>query len=123
MSLTLHEPLIAQHESYMHPRIFSFMTLLFTICLEASGTLLLKNALHDYYCLIGAYLCYFVSLTLFAFVLRDIPLSIAYTTWCAVGSILVTLFSNILYMESISFAKLLCIIGTIPLVVGLYIVP
>jgi len=121
--MTLHEPLLTQRDSYTHPSIFSLMTLLFTICLETSGTLLLKNALHDYYCLIGAYVCYFGGLTLFAFVLRDIPLSIAYTTWCAVGSILVTLFSHIFYMESMSFAKLLCIIGTIPLVIGLYILP
>jgi multidrug transporter EmrE-like cation transporter len=91
-----------------------------TIVCEIVGTLLLKRA-HILWCSALAFAMYFVALALFAFVLRTIPLAVAYTTWCACGTIGVSIGSSILYGEFISHVRWLCIVGTIPLVVGMYV--
>ena len=121
MANDLSEPLIQTHEENI--KIKACLLLLFTITLETSGTLLLKYALNNQIYFIGAYLLYFSGLTLFTFVLRDIPLSIAYTTWCSLGTIGVSIMSQIIFGEQLSYIKWLCIIGTIPCLAGLYILP
>lgn len=104
------------------PRI-SIRLLLLTVVLESIGTLLLKGALEDYKCLIMAYICYFSSLGLFSVVLRQISLSVAYTTWCTLGTVSVCLLSKVFYNENISMSKGICILLTIPCVVGMYVLP
>lgn len=125
MNGTLREPLLLPDDGHTatRPPLYSFFLLLFTITLETTGTLLLKHSLDDAWYLIGAYACYFTSLTLFAVTLRHIPLSVAYTTWCTFGTIGVTVMSQALYKEVISAPKWVCIFATIPCVAGLYILP
>ena len=97
--------------------------LMFTIALESAGTILLKRAFDNYTYMITAYICYFLSLSLFSVVLQHISLSIAYTTWCTLGTVSVCLMSKIFYDENISFSKGICIVLTIPCVIGMYILP
>lgn len=120
----LDEPLLANMPDTPYWKRFgSICLLLFTILFETTGTLLLKRAFDGYGFMIGAYVCYFASLTMFSFVLRQIPLYIAYTTWCALGSLGVCVLSSIIYGEVISTWKTMCIVITIPCVVGLYVFP
>ena len=96
--------------------------LLVTIGFEVSGTLLLKRAATgDWVAVLPAYLLYFSGITLFTIVLRRMPLAIAYATWCALGTIGVTLGSVVAFGEALSLGKAACIAGTMPLVAGLYL--
>ena len=97
--------------------------LMFTICLETAGTLTLKRSGDGVQYYVIAYACYFVSFGLFSIVLRHIPLSIAYTTWCTLGSVFVSVMSYLLYDDRISTYKWACIGCTIPCVVGMYVLP
>ncbi len=97
--------------------------LLLTICFEVSGTLLLKRGSTQYWSLVPAYILYFTGLSLFTYVLKKMPLAIAYTTWCSLGTIGVTIVCVVVYDEILSWAKIFCIGGTIPFVVGLYLLP
>ena len=91
-----------------------------TILLEISGTLLLKRN-EETMLIILAFICYFAGLSLFTVVLRTVPLSVAYTTWCACGTVGVTLGSAFFFGETVSIPRFMCIIGTIPLVACMYI--
>lgn len=118
----LSEPLLDSHRNYGRPTSNDLLLLASTITCEVTGTLLLKQGLNDHRIFILAYTLYFVGLYLFALSLRTIPLSIAYTTWCVLGIIGVTMGSKILYHESISIARALCIASTVPFVVAMYLV-
>jgi small multidrug resistance pump len=93
-----------------------------TIACEVTGTVLLKQAWSDPRVYAVAYGLYFAGLYTFTLALRTIPLSIAYTTWCSIGIIGVTLGSKFVYAEDISVGRWVCILGTIPLIVGMYVV-
>ena len=108
---------------YYEISIAPMISLMLTIMLEISGTLLLRHSIDDYRFVAGAYACYFTGLTIFSFILRYIPLSIAYTTWCALGTIGVSIMSQLLFNEYISIYKWACICGTIPCMIGLYVLP
>lgn len=99
------------------------LLLLVTILLETIGTLLLKRAFDGVAYTAGAYGCYFSSLSLFSLVLRRIPLSIAYTTWCALGTVGVAVGSCLLYGETLSVGRWACVALTVPCVVGLHVLP
>ena len=116
----LFEPLLEKQQPSMVDPLF---LLFVTISLEISGTLLLKLSLNQPRLYFLAYLLYFASLFLFSFALRHIPLSIAYTTWCALGTVGVSVMSHILFDEALSVAKWICILLTIPCVGGLFILP
>ena len=99
----------------------SVCLLLFTIILEITGTILLKCAVKEKMYIIGAYIMYFIGLSIFSYVLHEIPLSIAYTTWCSLGTVGVSIMSQIVFAEDISFSKWMCIVGTVPCLAGIYI--
>lgn len=92
-----------------------------TISLEVSGTLLLKRAVDDYRIFFPAYALFFAGFSMFSFSLRYIPLSVAYTTWCAFGTIGVSLASAVLYEEPIKWGRWCCIFATLPPVIGMYL--
>ena len=69
------------------------------------------------------YALYLTGLTIFSRVLRHLPLSVAYTTWCALGTVGVSVGSCLLYEERISPARWVLVALTVPCVVGLYVVP
>ena len=100
---------------------YAVAMLLVTILLEVCGTILLKGALYDTRVFFPAYALYFAGLSMFSFSLRYIPLSVAYTTWCALGTIGVAIASRVVYSETLSWRQWACIVMTIPPVVGLYV--
>ena len=114
------EPLL-QDEPRGHSS--SFLLLLLTVILEITGTLSLKYATHTHVFYVFSYSFYIMSLTLFSFVLTDIPLHVAYTTWSSLGIIGVTVASQFLFSEHVSFLKWACILGMILCLIGIHISP
>ena len=117
----LAEPLIREAEGPTRYDRQGICWLFLTIVCEIAGTVLLKRGMDDVRIFVSAYILYFVGLSLFTLALRSIPLSIAYSTWCAIGIVGVTISSKILYAEEISASRWFCILGTIPLVIGMYV--
>jgi multidrug transporter EmrE-like cation transporter len=117
----LKEPLLSTSSRTINGHAIGLLCI--TIILETSGTLLLKKAFDNYIYMSISFLLYFSSLTLFAFTLKCIPLSIAYTTWCTFGTVGVSIMSKIIYNEELSGMKWACIAATVPCIVGLYILP
>ena len=117
---SLDEPLLANEEKSSTRSCI--LLLLFTIVLETTGTLLLKRSSEPLF-MTAAFVFYFSGLFLFSFVLKHIPLFVAYTTWCALGTIGVSVSSSFLYEEVISPSKWACIVLIIPCVTGLYVLP
>ncbi len=103
--------------------MYALVLLVATVVFEVSGTIFLHMTVNDTRNYIPAYLLYALSLTLFSWTLRYIPISIAYTTWCAFGTIGVTVASSVLFHEVISVRRWICILLTIPPVIGMYILP
>ena len=118
---TLEDPFLAQNQTVETGVSFKGVAFLaVTIGLEISGTLLIRKAVEDSRFFAFAFGLYFAGLAMFSYTLRTLPLSIAYTTWCALGTVGVTIGSQYLYCETISTGRWICILGTIPLVVGMY---
>lgn len=90
-----------------------------TITLETAGTLLLKR--NESPARAAAFVCYFTSLALFSHVLRVLPLSVAYSTWCTCGTVGVAVLSSLVYDETLRPAQYLCIAASVPCVVGLHV--
>lgn len=99
-----------------------FLWLGMAILLEATGTVLLKVATNDSSLYGMAYACYFCGLTMFSFVVKEMPLSLAYTLWCTLGVVGVCLLSQQYLKEEISTARWLCIVLTLPPLGGLILV-
>ena len=118
---SLAEPLLP--ESPTEIPVYALVLLVATVVFEVSGTIFLHMTVNDTRNYIPAYLLYALSLTLFSWTLRYIPISIAYTTWCAFGTIGVTVASSVLFHEVISVRRWICILLTIPPVIGMYILP
>lgn len=121
---SLEQPLLeADATQYTLGQRSAIVLLVFTIFLETAGTLSLKRSGDGMQYCAAAYACYSVSLGLFSVVLHHIPLSIAYATWCTVGTVLVSVMSQWLYGETISAYKWVCIGCTVPCVVGMHVLP
>lgn len=119
-SAAVEEPLLQNLPPYNN-KVYPVGLLLVTIGLETAGTLMLKYSLVDNRVYVVAFVCYFLSLGMFSYVLKYIPLSIAYTTWCTLGTVLVCVLSNVLYGEVMNAWKWGCVVLTIPCVAGLYV--
>ena len=65
---------------YRKNYFYSYGLLLSTIILEITGTVFLKLSMDKKSYLLLCYIFYVSSLTMFSFVLKEIPLSVAYTT-------------------------------------------
>lgn len=119
---TLAEPLISSDntlEKNTRPLLFIAVT----IMLEASGTLLLRCAIDDNRAYVPAFALYFAALAMFSVCIRYVPLSVAYATWCAFGTIGVSIASAVLFEEKIGLRRWVCILLTVPLVIGMHILP
>ena len=121
---SLEQPLLeADATKYIVGQRSAVVLLVFTVVLETAGTLSLKRSGDGMQYYAAAYVCYGVSLGLFSVVLRHIPLSVAYSTWCTMGTVLVSVLSSWLYGDTISVYKWVCIGCTVPCVVGMYALP
>lgn len=123
---SLHEPFMKKDEDkFTSPAaVMRGLAFLFvTIGLEVSGTLLIRKGVDDIRFYTIAFPLYFLGLSMFSVTLRDIPLSVAYTTWCALGTIGVSLGASLFFDEEIGVGRWMCILGTIPLIIGMYTLP
>ena len=121
---SLHEPFMKKDEDNNASSVTVIRGLAFlfvTIGLEVSGTLLIRKGVDDIRFYTIAFPLYFLGLSMFSLTLYDIPLSVAYTTWCTLGTIGVSLGANLFFDEEIGVGRWLCILGTIPMVIGMYI--
>jgi multidrug transporter EmrE-like cation transporter len=115
------EPLLSGDKVSVRQNVLCLGLLFVTIALETFATLMLKHSLVDNRIYVLAFASYFSSLGLFAYVLKYIPLSIAYTTWCTFGTVSVCVCSSVIYGETMKPFKWVCVACTIPCVVGLYL--
>lgn len=107
------------HDSYKYHKKGVFL-LVSTIFFEICGTLLLKGALQNSHLYTGAFLSYFVSLSIFSIALKYVPLSIAYITWSVLGIVGVTIASHYIFDEKMDLKRFACIAAIILCVIGLY---
>lgn len=117
---SLRQPLLLPRTE-IPPYAFTFLAI--TIALEVTGTLILKSALDDVRIYFPAYALYFAGFSMFSFTLRYFPLSVAYTTWCALGTVGVAILSRACYGEKLSLERWICILATLPPVIGLHVLP
>ena len=119
----LTEPLLVLEEPSLLPHLKSLLQgyplLVLTILLEASGTLLMKKAWESRWFMTLSYFIYFTALYMFLVVLRTIPLSVAYSIWCVSGVVLVSVGACVFFDEEISTLRWVCIILTLPLMIGI----
>ena len=110
---------LLQHDSYTyhHQGIFLLMS---TVIFEICGTLLLKGALQNTYLYAGAFLSYFLSLSIFSIALKYVSLSVAYITWSVLGIVGVTIASHYIFDEKLDLKRFACIAAIILCVIGLY---
>ena len=114
-------PRLADSTTHQYISLKGISFLVVTITLEISGTLLIRKAVDDPRFYAIAFICYFSALSMFSITLQTVPLSMAYSTWCTLGTIGVTVMSKILFGEEIDLKKWICIFSTIPFVIGMYI--
>lgn len=98
---------------------YALVLLATTIVIEVSATLFMRMTVYD----ARNYILYVASLSLFSWTLRCIPISVAYTTWRAFGTSGVSVASSVLFHEVIGVRRWVCILLTIPPVIGTYILP
>lgn len=93
------------------------------IILEVVGTTCMRLAVVREVFLLPAYVMYAASFWLFPYILRSLPVSVAYATWSAAGTVLVTAVSWACFGEPLQTVHLLCIGGISLLIVVLNVVP
>ena len=122
--MSLQESLLNNTSEYNRKsKLYSYGLLFGTIILEVTGTIFLKLSMNSKNYLFLCYIFYVSSLTIFSFALKEIPLSIAYTTWCSIGTIGVTVVSKFLFYENISIEKWICILVSLPPVILIQVLP
>lgn len=78
-----------------------------------------KNNLINNVIFIGGFA---ISFQLLMLAMKTIPLSTAYAVWTGIGTVGATVVGILIYKESKSLLRLLCILGVIIAVVGLKLV-
>ena len=99
----------------------AYYYLIGAILLEVTGTMLLplsKNFTKPFPSIVLT-MAYMLSFYLLTFALRDIPVAIAYASWCGLGIFLVTLLSYIFYGQSIQWQSIL---GLVLIITGVTLV-
>lgn len=91
-----------------------------SIAFEVFGTLCMRMASENAFWRVGAYGAYAVAFSLLPFSLETIPLSVAYSTWSALGTLFVALLSRCLFGEVLTTMQLCGVVGTAASVVFLH---
>lgn len=91
------------------------------IILEIIGTTCMKysEGFQKLFFSIGCLACYTVCFYCLSRAMLTVPLSVAYATWCAVGIVLATIVSFVIFGEKLSPAGIL---GILFIVVGVVLV-
>ena len=82
---------------------FSWATFTLTIIFEVCGTTSLKLVQRSNWWYFSVYGFYAASLGIFPFVLRRIPLSVAYAAWSGLGTSLCVLVAGLLFKERVTW--------------------
>ena len=99
----------------------AYLYLFGAIIFEVTATLLLplsKNFTKPFFT-VGILISYSISFYLLTFAIKGIPIAIAYSTWAALGILLITLFGLVFYHQSINWQTL---VGLILIILGVTIV-
>jgi small multidrug resistance pump len=101
----------------------SWLLLIIAIILEVAGTTSMKFSAGFTRVLpsVLIFVFYFLSFTAFVFVLKEIPVSIAYAVWAGMGTALVAVIGILYFKETLNAAKLVSIALIITGVVGLHL--
>ena len=91
------------------------------IVCEVGGTLCMRMVTQQRIWTLPAYVAYAVSFGMFPQVMESIPLHMAYITWSAVGSVLVTLASVLLFGDPLSARQGAALVVIVSGVVALYV--
>lgn len=102
-------------------RVRPYLFLTAAIIFEVAGTLLLPKTNHfkDIKYVAGVGVLYALSFVMLTFVLDNIQLSIAYTTWAGMGVAMVSLFGHLLYGDRITVTTM---VGMVVVIVGIVLV-
>jgi len=99
----------------------AYYYLIGAILFEVTGTMLLplsKNFTKPFPS-IGLTIAYMLSFYLLTFALKEIPIAIAYASWCGLGIFLITILSYIFYDQSIQWQSVL---GLVLIIAGVTLV-
>ena len=101
--------------------VWAYLCLAAAIVLEVAGTLLLPkvNNFKPSWYMLGIGVLYTLSFLMLTFVLNNIQISVAYTTWAGMGVALVSIFGYILYDDR--FTKTTAA-GVVTVIVGIVLV-
>mmetsp|Transcript_21108 Transcript_21108/g.66266 ORF Transcript_21108/g.66266 Transcript_21108/m.66266 type:complete len:186 (+) Transcript_21108:16-573(+) len=99
-----------------------FLLLSFTIVLEVFATTSMKLATRSPYWNFGVFGGYITCFSIFPYVLRHLPLGVAYAIWSGMGTLLTTVISSVLFGEVMSPVKAFCLFLILAGVIGLNIV-
>lgn len=110
LASTLGTPLLSIPEE--QSSLIGFGYLLVAIIAEVAGTICMKLTTQADLWRIGAYVCYAISFSLFPIILKQIPLSVAYATWSAMGTCSITILSVVFFEEVLSLRQV-CATGGI----------
>lgn len=104
----------------MSPWLF----LALSICLEVTGTTLLKysNGFQNILCGMLSIASYSICFWILAFAFKSIPVGVAYAIWSGVGTVLIVLIGIVLFNESIDIYKALFMTMIVVGAVGLHLV-
>ena len=99
----------------------SYIYLFGAIIFEVIGTMLLPLSKNFTKPLVSIVVVstYMLSFYFLTFALKEIPIAVAYSTWAGVGIFLITLFSYLLYNQSLQWQS---IIGLLFIAIGVAIV-
>lgn len=95
--------------------------LIFAIIFEVGGTTCMRMVHSSEWYRFFAYVCYGASFSFFPRILQSINLSITYAIWSGIGTVLTSIISIFYFKETMSFKKVVCILGIILSTVSLNI--
>lgn len=91
------------------------------IIFEVLGTTCMKlsHGFHDLLPSIGIFISYAISFASLSLCLKKMDISLAYAIWAGLGSVLITLVGIVLFQETISTFKIVCLSLIILGVIGI----
>ena len=83
------------------------------IVLEVGGTLCMRMVDRTEWWRLPAYVLYGAAFSLFPWIVRDVPLAVAYAMWSGVGSALVALACAVVFRDALAWTQWVAIGGIV----------